>query len=64
MADGKSVNPKRPTLRELCEHASVETEPEKLVALAEEICRRLSAGERVARQDEPKTGAKDIQPLP
>jgi|SRR5215831_18051857 len=50
MADGNSVHRKRPTLKELCEQASVEAEPEKLVAMAEEICRRIAAGERVPQK--------------
>ena len=53
MADGKSVNPKRPTLKELCELASVEKDSKKLLALAEEINRRLGAGERVAHTEKP-----------
>jgi len=53
MADGKSVNPKRPTLKELCELASVEKDSKTLIAFAEEINRRLEAGERVAHTEEP-----------
>ena len=73
MATGSLVNPKRPTLRELCEIASVERDSERLVAMAEEICHRLMAGERVTHQQErlgekqeerSRTSTEKIQSLP